>query len=304
MRSYVDVQTNAFRRAREAIALFRFHARDIEQQVDSLIANLRQNQSVIERHLGAPLVGKKILEIGPGQLFKQARFFGASNDVTAIDIDDIQTDWSLKSWARMLRSNGPIRFLKSLVRKAWGYDRKFVDTFCARLPAARNASIRFVRKDAARTDMAPETFDCIMSYSVFEHLPAPEEVLRENIRLLREGGVIYHVIHLYTSDSGAHDPRSFDANHPTCPYWCHLRPDVADQSTPNCYVNKIRLHEWRELLERELPGVELDAWSQGSVAELRNALAEIRAGNGLAEYGDEELLTVCLAVAWKKPSGQ
>lgn len=47
--------------------------------------------------------------------------------------------------------------------------------------------VRFVEGDALQTAFADESFDCVFSYTVFEHLP-PEPFLAEQMRLLRPGG--------------------------------------------------------------------------------------------------------------------
>jgi hypothetical protein len=50
-----------------------------------------------------------------------------------------------------------------------------------------------------------------------------------------------------------------------------------------------------------MPGVHF-AYGRDS-EDLSPALKELRAGGELAEYADEELLTVNLVAVWKKPEG-
>ena len=48
-----------------------------------------------------------------------------------------------------------------------------------------------VRGDAARLPFGSETFDCVVSTAVLEHVPYPARVVREIHRVLRPGGVLY-----------------------------------------------------------------------------------------------------------------
>lgn len=60
------------RRFAEARRLLRFH-RNVRRRVREHLENLAADARTIENALGEPLRGKEVLEIGPGQLLKQAR---------------------------------------------------------------------------------------------------------------------------------------------------------------------------------------------------------------------------------------
>jgi 2-polyprenyl-3-methyl-5-hydroxy-6-metoxy-1,4-benzoquinol methylase len=299
--SYTDTRLGIYRRVTEALSLLKYHRAGMRDQVKTHLQRMDAARSAIEALLGQPLVGKKILEIGCGQQLRQCRYFAADNRVVAIDLDEIVIGANLPALMRSLWVNGSIRFWKTLARKMAGFDRQFAAELIRQRPSIRGAAPVVIRRDASITGLASGSFDCVMSYSVFEHIPEPLAVLEEIFRLLRPGGVSHHVVHLYTSDSGAHDVRTFTQDRGGLPYWCHLQADQAYLSAPNCYVNQLTLGQWLALIERACPGATILHFrtsEPGSIA----ALAALRARGVLAEYTDEELLTNALQFTWKKPN--
>jgi SAM-dependent methyltransferase len=299
--SYTKTSGTLAQRLEEILTLYRFHSEDLTTQVADHVRAMQECQQTIEKLLGEPLRNKRILEIGPGQMLKQARYFGADNQVVAVDLDEVIHGWALKPWFRMLRRNGPIRFTKTLARKVLGIDRRFGDEMSRQLPGSARPSIEFVQCDATNTGFEGASFDCAISFSVLEHIPDPALLLREIARLLRPGGVSFHLIHIYSSDSGAHDPRTFAQSHPNVPYWCHLRPSVAHLSVPNSYVNKVSLCDWRTIALAEQPDVDIRTFTNDVSSPLGLELATLRAAGELADYDDEELLTAMVVIAWTKP---
>src|SRR6516162_879448 len=220
VKSYSRTQIGILPRIREGLALYRYHSANVEEQVREFLESMRGAQATIEPLLGEQLCGKFIFEIGPGQLLKNARYFGAHNQVTAIDLDKVVQKWNPEAWLYMLWANGLLRFSKTLGRKILGIDHAFIKELERQMPAARNARIEVCQGDAIRTNLPSDTFDCAISFSVFEHLPDPAATLREIARLLRPGGVSFQALHCFTSDSGAHDPRSYAIERSDFPYWC------------------------------------------------------------------------------------
>ena len=69
------------------------------------------------------------------------------------------------------------------------------------MQASGKAKILSLQQDAANLDLKSNSFDCAMSFSVFEHLQEPRRVFQEIKRLLWPGGVSFHILHCYTSTS-------------------------------------------------------------------------------------------------------
>ncbi len=288
------------RRFLELWLLYKLDKNSTELEIKNLLSDLKHTGSTIENLLGTPLVNKDILEIGPGQRFKQALFFGSSNRLTAIDLDDIEVH-GIAGWFKLWTNNGSVRFIKTAGRKVLGSDRAFKRAYEKLHPAARRANINFLRRDAADTGLPDLSFDVTISFSVLEHIPDPRLIIMEMIRLTKPGGVFFHVIHIYTSDSGAHDPRSFQIPHPDFPSWCHLRASTLHLSAGNCFINKLKLDDWLDIAAEKLPGCSIQYLFAVEESGLKNDLKKVRLGGELAEYRDDELLTNCLILTWKKP---
>src|SRR5258708_23474417 len=122
LKSYSRTTLGILPRIREGFALWRYHSADASEQVRGFLESMGGAQATIERLLGEDLRGKDIFEIGPGQLVKNARYFGAHNHVVAIDLDKVVEQWDFGAWLQMLRTNGPLRVGKTLARKMLGID--------------------------------------------------------------------------------------------------------------------------------------------------------------------------------------
>ena len=296
--SYTNTRLGLFLRLSEAKSLFRRYTSDLGQDVSGLLQQMDYARAAIESALGSALKAKKILEIGPGQQLRQARYFAADNDVIAIDLDEIVFGANPLVLLRALKVNGPIRFLKTMARKIAGFDRRFVKEMIRQRPPIADARPRVFRRDATNTELPSASIDCAMSYSVFEHFPDPDAVLREIVRVLSPGGVSHHVVHIYSSDSGAHDARTFVGNR-ELPFWCHLQPDQAHLVASNCYVNKLSLADWLSLFERYCPGARVEYFRSEDAVSIK-ALSDLRDRGLLANYSDAELLTNAVQFTWKK----
>ena len=267
--------------------------------VEIKLERLRRDEGRIEEALGRPLEGQRMLVIGPGQLLREARFFAVRNQVVCLDLDVIPKGIDPLGYARMLRTNGPARVLKTMGRKLVGNDRHELAEWKRQLGISYLPDPECVVGDVC--DGAPEegTWDVLASWSTFQHIPDIDLALRRCADALRPGGVLYIGIHLWTSNTGHHDIRAFSGQEHLLPLWAHLRKGHEHEVESSAFLNRVRLGEWRAAMERNCPGFTEYQQHHGE-DELRARLSpEIR--EELADYSDEELYTVDLFLRWRKP---
>ncbi|TPV95693.1 MAG: class I SAM-dependent methyltransferase [Myxococcales bacterium FL481] len=298
MRSYTQRRVGPWHRLKEVLKLYQMHVHDVPCQVRELLADVANTRRSIEALLGGELVDKRVLEIGPGQKLKTATILAHRNCVTAIDLDFVARDYHVGDYMRMLRDNGAVRAGKTLARKVLGIDRVFERELLRALEIDEAPQIQLLRMDAAKMAFDASMFDCVVSFSVFEHLRRPAAVLDEVKRVLFPGGVACVYVHLFTSETGAHDVRVLSGQRDGIPYWAHLRPEHRHLVRPNSYLNEVRLGDWRALFDSHWPGARFELFRE---PHLQGELARVRQLGGLANYEDDELLSSVLAVLWKKP---
>jgi SAM-dependent methyltransferase len=286
-------------RVSEALNLYRIHSQNIPARVSLVLRRVRDVEEDVRRFAGEELEGLDVLEIGPGQMSKYLRYFAVRNNATGIDLDVVIDTLSLASLRRMLRVNGLMRTGKTVARKLLGLDFKFNKEMCRQLGVDRLPEPRVLQMNAERMAFDDATFDFVFSYSTFEHLADPGAVIDQINRVLRPGGVAYINLHLYTSDSGCHDPRISAGRREELPFWAHLRPAHFKKVRGNAFLNGMRLAEWHQLFFSKIPNVSLRLVEDENQA-LRTELAHLRRAGELAEYADEELLTVQLVAMWKR----
>lgn len=274
--------------------------RSIRHEVEVLVRRFRRDQARIRLVLGRELRGLDVLEVGPGQYCARARALGLHNRVTAVDLDEVILGLDPRKLVRATRANGPARVLKTLGRKALGVDRAVARAWADAFGAPSLPAPRLVRADVcAGLPFPPGSFDLIVSWSVFEHLPDPGRALEQLVAALRPGGALYIGVHLFTSYSGHHDIRAFTGGSAALPPWAHLRADTRHLVRPSATLNGWRLRRWRETFGRLTPGF-VEFLDRLDEARLRQALTpELRAE--LQEFDDDELLTVDAFFLWRKP---
>jgi SAM-dependent methyltransferase len=260
---------------------------------------VRKVEALVFERTGVRIENLNVLEIGPGQQLRHLRCFALKNEVVGIDTDAIPQGRGFADLLRVTRGNPWMRTVKTAVRTALGRDARFLRALAHELGVEKFEPLRVVQMDATNMRFADATFGFVFSCSVFEHIDEPRAALDEVVRVLRPGGVACISVHLYTSHSGQHDPTIFAAGKPMAPLWPHLRPAYAHTVRPSAYLNRLSLTRWRELFASVMPGV--DFATERDTDDLTDVLAQLRAAGELAEYSDEDLLTVNLIAIWRKP---
>jgi SAM-dependent methyltransferase len=303
MGTYSSLKLGLRRRAREARHLYRFH-RSRATNTGDVVAAARSVEQLLRELAGQNIRDLRVLDIGCGQMATQAQYFAQFNDVVGIDSEVVLRRFHASDYVEMWRVSGRMRVAKTLARKAAGIDHQMRIGLARTLdiPASRLRHPQILRMDAAAMEFPDASFDVVYSICVFEHLEEPEAVAQEVARVLRPGGVAYLHAHLYTADTGAHDPRLWLSDRGNLPYWAHLRPAYAEQVETNSYLNQWRLDRWRALFAAALPGSEFLLLPDPRPG-LGEELARLRATGELNGYRDEELLTAGVAAVWRRPPG-
>jgi SAM-dependent methyltransferase len=286
-------------RVQELSQLVRLSIASQRTGAEATLATVATAARRIAESTGVRLEDLKILEIGPGQRLRHLRCFALKNEVVGIDTDVIPQG-HLNDYLQMLYSCPPMRSAKTLGRKMLGQDARFATALARGLGVRRFPRLQVLRMSATNMEFPDASFDCVFSCSVFEHIDDPGASLAEVKRVLRPGGVAYISLHLYTSHSGQHDPKIFAQGAPVAPLWPHLRPEYEDTVHPSACLNRLRLREWRELFKRIMPGTQFVHERQDH--EMGDGLQQLRAAGSLAQFSDEELMTVNLVAIWKKPA--
>ncbi len=275
-------------------------SRNIKTETNSLISELKKAGSLIQAVLGTPLIDLDMLEIGVGQLPRQMAYYSINNRVIGIDLDVSPRGFNIRDYWRLYQCNGIKRLVKTLGRKITGFDMSFNRELARQLEQDKLSPCHVTQMDASNMVFQPNAFDVIYSFNVFEHLPDPEAVIVESLRVLKPGGCIFIHFHLYTCDSGCHDVRILSGNRADVPYWPHLRPCCNAVVQNAAYINKFQLADWYVLFDRLLPGCTYDYW-KGPCAEVeRMELEKLRVIGELNDFSDKDLMTTNLVVVWKK----
>lgn len=269
-----------------------------EAKVQATVNNVEATKARVRKATGVDLKGMHMLDIGPGQQLRHMRAFSADNDVEGIDMDIIPQELSIAAYTEMLKRNSVTRVAKTLVRKGIGVDRRFESQLAAKVGLEKFKVLPIHRMDAAAMTFPDGHFDCVYSYSVFEHIDRPEAALQEVKRTLKPGGIAYISVHIYSSHSGQHDPKMLVQDKPEPPLWPHLRDKYKNTVAPSAYLNKVRFDEWTAMFERVMPGVR---WEHEKQEYLLDQLKEIHAAGEMADWSEEELLTLNFIAIWQKP---
>lgn len=303
LKTYSKMQRGIGAFARDAARLYKVRTVNLQNDVESTLSQTREVGRVFEATTGTRLQQRDILVVGAGQTAREVVAFSVANQVTAIDLDVIPMGWKPGPYLQLLKQNGAGRAVKTIGRKLLGIDRQHRKALCSALGVDRPTNATYLQMDASKMRFGNASFDLVYSFSVFEHLPDPEAVLREAIRVLRPGGMFSISLHLYSAEGGCHDLRIFAGEREGIPYWAQLRPAEKHKVIESCYMNEWRIEQWRELFGRVSPGcaLSLDVHEEPLGSRLREELRSLRSAGELASYTDEELLSVNVRLTWQKP---
>lgn len=297
-KGYTAQRLGISRRVTELNSLLCNYRQGPQRRVSNAITEVKSALREIESLLGKPVKDIDVLEIGSGQLSIQLAVLTADNRAIGIDQETAGEDLNLSSIARMIRDDGVTRAAKTSFRKILGFDNALKAEY-ERQTQTPWPPLKILHMDATKTSFADNCFDVIYSRAVFEHISDPQAVLQEVTRITKPGGVFYCLLHLYTSDSGCHDVRIFADKREDLPFWSHLREQHRHKVIENTYLNRLRLHEWRTVFERALPGARVQPQLDNSSEEKRLELAQCRRNGELADFSDEELLSATVKAVWR-----
>lgn len=260
---------------------------------------IERDVSRIEQQLGGELVGRRIVEIGPGQGLERAHFLGLHNEVESLDLDMTAHGFDVPAWWAICRGNGAGRLVKTVGREVL-VSRKLRVRWLERVGGDEFIYPRRHHGDICDWVHDGEPFDVAVSWSVFEHVADPRQALIATLNMLRPGGVVMVSIHNYTSWNGHHDIRSFTGSSDPRLQWGHLRPSTSSFIKPSAYLNEWRLDDWRSLFGELLPDhVEYAEYS--AEPEPEQAL-DGSIGDELHDFDRDELLTVNLVFVARRPT--
>jgi SAM-dependent methyltransferase len=299
-RSYSSGHVSVSASLREARNLYRSYSGNIPEKVRASIADVRRVESLVADRLGLDLHNKDILEIGPGQFLSQMKCFSVHNQVVGIDLEVIPQHLDARSYLKMIRMNGLRRTTKTLGRKLLGIDRRYASELTRQLNLKNGQELKVLQMDACSLQFSDSSFDFVYSRSVFHHLSDPAAAIDGIVRVLKPGGAVYILLHLYTSETGCLDPRIYTDRRSEVLGWPHLRSQQNERlDNQGTYVNKLRLGDWHALFHSKMPGADL-LMNRSDDATI-GAAQSLQAQGELLDYSIEELTTVDLAVIWRKP---
>jgi SAM-dependent methyltransferase len=278
----------------------RYLSQNIDAKAKTDLAVFNYINDELGRHLGT-MNGRTVLDVGCGPRYQLALLFQSfGSKGVGIDLDLVGPTLVFPTkYGQLWCHDGLQRALQVLVRDVLGRDRAYYRA----LEKAAGVPLRFDQVDVrcmSVSDMTfPDaTFNATVSTTVFEHVADVPRAVHELARVLKDDGVIYMVVHLYTSLSGGHHPAWSNTERygvPTnVPPWDHLRENRFPSPV---YLNKLRLQNYLNMFGKRFEILDLKHELEGEQILTPELEKE------LAQFSREELLCRYLHIIGRKRSG-
>jgi SAM-dependent methyltransferase len=152
--------------------------------------------------------------------------------------------------------------------------------------------------DVSMLPFRDESFDLITSVAAFEHFLDVPKVLKETCRVVRSGGLVWGLVHLFSSPSGGHNVSLSEVPLRTIPSgvdpWDHLRRRRLPFHVP---LNEWRKHQYLAEFQKYFEVLK----HYCAIREGEHFLtAEIE--NELADYTRDELTCGAYVIVGRKPA--
>jgi ubiquinone/menaquinone biosynthesis C-methylase UbiE len=239
---------------------------------------------------------KNIIDVGCGKSFWLTLLLHNSGaNVTGIDTEVVQPDFSVDKYLDVLKKNGIERALRTLI-----WEQVFARSYYKQLEMLSGQTLHFENihlqaTKCSKIDLPDNSIDIVVSHEVFEHIEDIPATLNELKRVMKPDAITYIYVHNYTSLSGGHHIAwKYPDNEPSAkvPPWDHLRensyPDIPS------WLNEMRENEYREEFEKRF---EIVDWI--STAREGEKLLSKSIRQELHDYSEHELLTKGFTVVAK-----
>lgn len=239
------------------------------------------------KQLGYDLKGLRVLDVGCGKSFWLTLLlhsYGAH--VTGIDTEVVEPGFNIKKYIKILKRNGIERVLRTLY-----WDIFYASPYYRELEKLVDFPLKFKTVDTRNIsitdiDFPDSTFDLVVSYEVFEHIPDVVSAIERLYKLMKHDGITYLCIHNYASISGGHHIAwKYPDTEPSMvvPPWDHLRQNIYP-SIPS-WINRMREVDYHKTFIEKFQIIE---WLH-PLQEGKNLLTK-EIEEELSNYSKEELL--------------
>lgn len=266
--------------------------KDIARQAEFDYENFKTARDILHKYAG-DITGRVVLDVGCGRLCGQALLFqGLGNRVTGIDLTCIiiNKPGYGKYWLSFAR-NGLAGFARDTLYDLLGKNKAYYQRLRSLSGFKLEPKSLDIRQMNAENMLFPDNiFEIVISNDAFEHIADVPRAISEVYRVLKEKGIAYVRIHLFTSLSGGHHAEW--TNTRKIPPWDHLRARV---HTVPVFLNKLREHEYISLFREKFEILDvIDGRYYGKGLLTPSIRSE------LSDYSEEELLKTHTIIVGQK----